>query len=70
MARTGSFQGPAETYGTPLSFVVPPDSNFAKSKYDAALNDPKLHLTQQQKDDLQQQIDELYSLEELAAGLP
>lgn len=70
MARTGSFQGPSDQYGAPLAFVVPPDSDFAKGRYDAALMDPSLHLTQIQMDDLQAQIDELYSLEQIAKDLP
>lgn len=70
MARTGSFNGPSETYGQPLSFVTPPDSDFARGKYDQALMDPSLKLTQDQLDDLQAQIDEAFAIEKLASELP
>lgn len=70
MARTGSFQGASESYGTPLAFVVPPDSDFARGRYDQALLDPSLHLTQEQLLDLEQQIDEVFALEQLASQLP
>lgn len=58
MARSGSFSRGTVDYGNPLSFVKPADNNPG-SKFDAPLLDPSLGLTDQQKEDLQQQIDDL-----------
>lgn len=66
MARIGAFGGPSDEYGAPLSYIQPPDNDFAKSLYDPALLDPRLHLTQAQKDDLQAEIDQIYALLELS----
>jgi hypothetical protein len=60
MARRGSFSGSGlPQYGTPLS-VVHPFDNKMPPQFDPALDDPTLKLTDQQKADLQAQIDDLY----------
>jgi hypothetical protein len=58
MARIGSFSRGTVDYGIPLSFVKPPDNNPG-SKFSDELNDPSLKLTEKEKEELQQRIDEL-----------
>lgn len=58
LARIGSFSRGTVEYGLPLSFVKPPDNNPG-SKFSPGLNDPSLKLTEQEKEDLQDRIDEL-----------
>jgi hypothetical protein len=69
MPRSGEFAGMTHVYGQPLSVVKPPDNNVAGARYSAALvkyaADNKL--TQREKDDLQRQIEELYSVWKIAA---
>lgn len=64
MPRSGQFSGMTHVYGAPLSVVKPPDNNVAAGRYSAELEkyaaDHKL--TQSEKDDLQRQIEELYSV--------
>lgn len=69
MARVGNFQGAATQYGQPLSYVVPPDNSFKKALYDPALLDPRLHLTNKQLRDLQAEVDQIYSLQQLVDQL-
>lgn len=69
MARAGSFSGPTEPYGQPLSVVKAPD-NVEASKYAEALMDPSLELTDAQKIELQAKIDELFGLLRTIGQLP
>lgn len=62
MARMGRFAGATEEYGVPLSFVHPVDNDFAKARFSEILLDPKYKLTDRQRRELQQQIDELTAL--------
>lgn len=62
MARRGSFSGGGQVYGEPLSVVHPPDNNVDSARYASELLDPSLQLTEQQREDLQQQIDDLYGV--------
>lgn len=61
MARTGSFSGGTQDYGSPLSVTKPADNKPA-SPYDEALLDPALKLTDAQKRELQERIEELYAV--------
>ena len=72
MARSGQFQGPSEGYAEPLSFIYPPNGlkGFQQSKYAAELLDPKLKLTDAERDRLQQEIDDLLATEKLTDQLP
>jgi len=65
MARTGQYSGPTELYGVPLSVIHPPDNDVQSSKYFSGLKDPSLNLTEEQMNDLQQQILELTALMKL-----
>lgn len=69
MARAGSFSGPTEPYGQPLSVVKAPD-NVEASKYAEALMDPSLELTDAQKIELQAKIDELFGLLRIIGQIP
>lgn len=62
MARTGSFAGPTEQYGLPLSFVHPKDNDFAKARFTPLLLDPRWDITQKQRREIQQEIDDLLGL--------
>jgi hypothetical protein len=68
MPRSGQFAGMTHVYGQPLAVVKPPDNNVAKGRYSAELDkfaaDHKL--TAREKDDLQRQIEELYSVWQMA----
>lgn len=66
----GAFSGPAEEYGVPLSFVHPPDNDFSKAKWSAALLDPSLKLTDEERQALQDEIDGLFALGKLTDNLP
>lgn len=70
MARTGQFAGASEQYAQPLSYIHPPDNDFSKSRYADQLNDPKLHLTEEQKRRLQEEIDQLLALQQEIDQLP
>ena len=70
MARSGQFAGPSEGYAEPLSYVHPPDSDFMKSKYHPSLLDPKLKLTDEERDRLQAEIDDLLGTSKLTEQLP
>ena len=70
MARVGSFLGPTQTFGAPLSVIKPPDNNVAASRFHPALMDPKLHLTEQEMRDLQDEINGLYAVLRIGADLP
>ena len=69
MARSGSFAGPSEGYAEPLSYIHPKDNDFAKAKYHPDLLDPKLKLTDEERDRLQAEIDELFSAAKLTESL-
>ena len=66
MARMGSFAGPSEPYGQPLSYIHPKDNDFAKAKFNPILLDPRWKLTAKQRRELQQKADDLAGL--LALG--
>lgn len=59
MARMGSFAGPSEQYGMPLSFVHPADNDFAKARFNPILLDPRWKLTDEQRQELQDDVDKL-----------
>jgi len=71
MARSGQFTGPTEGYAEPLSFIYPPGGlpDFLKSRYAAELLDPKLKLTDEERDRLQKEIDDLVAAEKLTEQL-
>ena len=60
MARTGSFSGGGQVFGTPMSIVHPPDNNVDAARFAPGLHDPSLKLTDAQREELQSQIDDLY----------
>lgn len=62
MARIGSFAGPSIQFGEPVSVVHPADNNVLASRYHKAILDSNLNLTQEQREALQREIDELYAL--------
>lgn len=62
MARMGQFSGASEQYGQPLSFVHPPDNDFAKARFTDVLLDPRLNLTKKQRREIQQEIDEFFAV--------
>jgi hypothetical protein len=59
MARSGQFSKSGVSYGVPLSFAHPTD-NKMPPQFDPALDDPSLALTDIQKQELQDRIDDLY----------
>jgi hypothetical protein len=61
MARSGSFSKSTVSYGVPLSFAHPTD-NAMPPQFDPALDDPSLKLTDIQKQELQDRIDDLYGV--------
>lgn len=69
MARSGSFAGPSEGYAEPLSYVHPIDNSFMKSRYHPSLLDPKLKLTDEERDRLQAEIDDLLGAAKLTEQL-
>ena len=60
MARTGSFSGGGQLFGAPIAVVHPPDNNVDAVRYAPELLDPSLQLTEQQREELQARVDELY----------
>lgn len=66
MARFGAFSGPSEEYGVPLSFVHPVDNDFSKARWSPQLLDPKLKLTDEERQALQDEIDQLIALGKLS----
>lgn len=68
MARSGQFSGMTHVYGQPLAVVKPPDNNVAGARYSAAVAKfaADYNLTQAEKDDLQRQVEELYSVWKIA----
>ena len=70
MARIGSFLGPTEPFGAPLSVIKPPDNNTTASRYHPSLMDPALHLSDQQRQDMQAEIDDLLAVLKMARDLP
>ena len=69
MARIGSFSGPTEEYGVPLSFVHPPDNDFSKARWHPSLLDPKLKLTDEERQRLQDEIDSVFALTKLTENV-
>lgn len=69
MARVGVFAGPTEEYGLPLSFVHPPDNDFAKAFFHPSLLDKKLKLTDEQRRRLQDEIDALFGVLQIGSDL-
>lgn len=62
MARIGTFAGPSEEYGAPVSFVYPPDGDFEKGRFTDTLLDPRLDLTKKQRRAIQEEVDEFFAL--------
>jgi hypothetical protein len=62
MARMGSFSGGGQLFGQPIAVVHPPDNNVQAARYAPELLDPSLQLTEQQREELQQRVDELYGV--------
>jgi hypothetical protein len=62
MARMGSFSGGNKIFGQPIAVIHPPDNNVDAARYAPELLDPSLQLTQEQKDELQARVDELYGV--------
>jgi hypothetical protein len=62
MARAGSFAGAPASYNEKLSIVHPPDNNVDAARYAPELLDPSLKLSEEQREELQEQIDELFSV--------
>ena len=58
--RQGSFSKGAVSYGQPLSFIHPID-NLMPPQWDTVLDDATLGLTDAQKQELQDRIDDLYA---------
>ena len=58
MARSGQFSKGGVPYGAPLSFIHPTD-NQMPPQWDPALDDVNLALTELQKLELQDRIDDL-----------
>lgn len=71
MARSGQFQGPADDWGSPLSFIFPRGGlkGFEAARYAPELLDPKLKLTDAERDRLQAEIDELLAAAKLTEQL-
>ena len=69
MARIGAFAGSSEAYAQPLSYIQPIDNDFSKSRYADQLNDPRLHLTEEQKRRLQEEIDQLLAIQQTVDDL-
>jgi hypothetical protein len=70
MARQGSFIGPTAVYGTPLSTVQPADNVINRSPYYPGLLDPKLKLTDDQRRQLNDEINALAAILRIARDLP
>ena len=66
MARMGTFSGATETYGDPVAFVHPVDNDFNKARFSDPLLDPRLKLTDEQRRELQKEIDDLFFLLKMA----
>lgn len=58
----GSFAGPSEQYGLPLSFVHPVDNDFVKAQFHPILLDPRWKLTDEQREELQDEVDDVTAL--------
>lgn len=71
MARSGQFMGPSEEYGAALSFIYPRGGlkGFEKARYAEELLDPKLKLTDAERDRLQEEIVELLGATKLTETL-
>jgi len=59
MARMGTFAGATEIYGDPVSFVHPKDNDFDKARFSNPLLDPRFDMTDKQRREAQQKIDDL-----------
>lgn len=71
MARSGVFQGASEEWGAPMSAIYPRGGlrGFEKARYAPELLDPKLKLTDAERDRLQAEIDELLAAAKLTEQL-
>ena len=69
VARIGSFSGPSEEYGVPLSIVHPSDNDFGRARWSPELLDPRLHLTDEERQRLQDEIDSVFALEKLTENV-
>jgi hypothetical protein len=58
----GTFAGASEQYGAPISFVHPADNDMAKARFNPLLLDPRFDLTDKQRREIQQEIDEFTAL--------
>ena len=56
----GTFAGATEAYGGPVSFVHPKDNDFEKARFNPAVLDPRWKMTDKQRRETQEEIDELY----------
>ena len=70
MARSGSFLGPSEIFGVPLSVVHPPDNNVAGSQFHPLLRDPALGLDDERMREMQKEIMGLLSVLQITRDLP
>lgn len=61
MARMGQFSRSATQYGMPVGVVKPPDNNVG-SRYSEDLLDPSMGLTEEQRQELQDRINELFAV--------
>lgn len=62
MARAGQFTGGGQLFGQPMSVIHPPDNNVDAARYAPELLDSSLKLTEKQREELQDRIDELYGV--------
>lgn len=70
MARIGSFMGPSQVFGMPLSVVKPPDNQVAGSQFHPSLRDPALGLDEARMRELQDEILSLYRTLQIGRDLP
>jgi len=52
-----------------LSIVHPADNDFARARWSPELLDPKLKLTEEEKQRLQDEIDSVFALEKLTENV-
>lgn len=60
MARIGQFSRSATSYGMPVGIIKPPDNVIPQ--YASELLDPSLRLTDEERQELQDRIDELEAM--------
>lgn len=62
MARMGSFSGGGTFYGAAMDVIHPPDNNVDAARYAPQLLSKGLGLTERQREELQDQVQELYGV--------